>query len=56
MRKEFTVQSGMFIVGGGAAAAVAIVISGQCTVEYSIWNDTDIGKSAHSVSADSVLR
>ena len=43
MRKEFTVQSGMFIAGGGAAAAVAFVISGQF-----IWNDTN--HSAHSVS------
>ena len=43
MRKEFTVESGMFIAGGGAAA------------EYSIWNDTDIWNSAYSVSADSRL-
>ena len=28
MHKEFTVQSGMFIAGGGATVAVAIVISG----------------------------
>ena len=33
MRKEFTVQSGMFIAGGGATAAVAFVISGQRTTE-----------------------
>ena len=42
MRKEFTVQNGMFIVGGGATAAVAFVTSGQRTVEDSIWNNTDI--------------
>ena len=42
MRKEFTVQSRMIIAGEEPAtvAAVAIVISGQCTTEYWIWNDT----------------
>ena len=33
MCKEFTVQSGMFIVGGGATAAVTFVTSGQRTTE-----------------------
>ena len=42
----------MFIAGGGEA----IGISGERTMEYSIWNNTDIWKSVHLVGADSVLR
>ena len=32
------------------------VISGKCTMEYQIWNNTYLLKSAYFVSADSVLR
>ena len=42
MRKEFTVQSGMFTAGGGEAAAAAVVISGWCTAEDSLCNNTDL--------------
>lgn len=43
-------------VGYQAMSAVVIVFSGKCIMEYTIWNNTDLLKFVHLLSADRALR